>query len=56
MVPVKDPGELKWYGSCHYTREREMGTLTISQKTSADKLVKKFYVTSTQRVFNFELV
>ena len=50
MVPVKNLGELRWYGGCHYTREREMGTLTISQKTFADELVKKFCVTSTQSV------
>ena len=41
MVPVKNLGELRWYGGCHYTREREMSTLTISQKTFADELVKK---------------
>ena len=39
MVPVKNLGELRWYGGCRYTREREMGTLTISQKTFADELV-----------------
>ena len=50
MVPVKNLGELRWYGGCHYTRECEMGTLTISQKTFADELVKKFCVTSTQSV------
>ena len=50
MVPVKNLGDLKWYGGCHYTREREMGTLTISQKTFADELLKKFCVTSTQSV------
>ena len=50
MVPVKNLGELRWYGGCHYTREREMGTLTISQKTFADELVKKYSVTSTQSV------
>ena len=38
MVPVKNLGELRWYGGCHYTREREMGTLTISQKTFADEI------------------
>ena len=48
MVPVKNLGELRWYGGCHYTREREMGTLTISHKTFADDLVKTFCVTSTQ--------
>ena len=50
MVSVKNLGELRWYGGCHYTREREMGTLTISQKTFADELVKTFCVTFTQRV------
>ena len=50
MVPVKNLGELRWYGGFHYTREREMGTLTISQKTFADELVKTFCVTSTQSI------
>ena len=26
MVPVKNLGELRWYGGLHYTREREMGS------------------------------
>ena len=50
MVPFKNLGELRWYGGWHYTREREMGTLTISQKTFADELVKKYSATSTQSV------
>ena len=50
MVPIKNLGELRWYRGCHYTREREMGTLTISQKTFADELVKTFCVASTQSV------
>ena len=50
MVPVKNLGELRWYGGYHYTREREMGTLTISQKAFAEELVKKFCVTSSQSV------
>ena len=50
MVPVKNLGELRGYGGCHYTREREMGTLTISQIPFADKLVKKVCVSSTQSV------
>ena len=41
MVPVKSLGELRWYGGYHYTREREMGTLTISQKPFADESVEK---------------
>ncbi|CAM9728232.1 unnamed protein product [Ascophyllum nodosum] len=50
MVPVKNLGELRWYGGCHYTRERATGTLTISQKKFADELVKKNCVTCTQSV------
>ena len=50
MVPVKKLGELRWYGGCHYTREQETGTLTISQKTFPDELVKTFCVTSTKSV------
>ena len=50
MVPVKNLGELRWYGGCHYIREREMGTLTISQKMFADELVKRVCATSTQSV------
>ena len=50
MVPVKNLGELRWNEGCHFTREREMDTLKISQKTFADELVKKFCVTSTQSV------
>ena len=47
MVPVKNLGELREYGGCHYTREWGMGTLTISQKTFADELVKNNCVIST---------
>ena len=50
IVPVKNLGELRWYGGCHHTRERAMGTLMISQKTFADELVKKNCVTFTQSV------
>ena len=50
MVSVKNLGELRWYGGCHYTREREMGTPTISQKTFANELAKTFSVTSTSSV------
>ena len=50
MVPVKNLGELRWNGGCHYTREQEMGTLTVSQKMFADELVKKYCVTSAQSV------
>ena len=50
MVPVTNLGELRRCGGCHYKREQEMGTLTISQKTFADELVKMFRVTSMTSV------
>ena len=50
MVPVKSLGELRWYGGCHYTRERQTGTLTMSQKPFPDKLVKKNGLTPKQSV------
>ena len=50
MVPVKNLGELRLYGSCRYTREWERGTLTISQKTFTDEFVKNVCVTSEQNV------
>ena len=50
MVPVKNLGELRRYGGCYYTREREIDTLTISQKTFADELVRRLCATSEQSV------
>ena len=32
-IPVKNIGELKWYRGCRYSRDRERGTLAISQKS-----------------------
>ena len=48
--PVKNLGDLKWYGGCRYSRDRKRGTLTISQQSFAEELVKKFRVTSVQSV------
>ena len=45
-IPVKNLGDLKWYGGCRYSRDRKRGTLTISQQSFAQELVKKFRVTS----------
>ena len=51
MVQVKNLRELRWYGGYHYTREREKGTLTTSQKMLDDKLVRTICcVTSEQSV------
>ena len=47
---VNNLGDLKWYGGCRYSRDRERGTLTISQQSFAEELVKKFCVTSVQSV------
>ena len=49
-IPVKNLGDLKWYGGCRYPRDRKRGTLTKSQQSFAEELVKKFRVTSVQSV------
>ena len=49
-IPVKNLGDLKWYGGCRYSRDSKRVTLTISQQSFADELVKKFRVTSVQSV------
>ena len=49
-IPVKNQGELKGYGGCRYLGCRERGTLTISQQSFAEELVKKFRVASVQSV------
>ena len=50
MIPVKNLGELRWYGGYHYSRNRERGTLTISQQSFAEELGKKFGVTNERNV------
>ena len=47
-IPVKNLGEFKWYGGWRYSRDRERGTLTVSQQSFAEELVKKFHETSAQ--------
>ena len=49
-IPVKNLEELKWYGGCHCSSDRERGTLTIPQQSFAEELVKKFRVTFIQSV------
>ena len=49
-IPVKNLGDLKRYGGCRYSRDRKRGTLTISQQSFAEELVKKFRVTFIQSV------
>ena len=51
LIPVKNLGELKWYGGYHYSRDRKRGTLTISQQNFAE-LVKRF-MSILRRVFHF---
>ena len=34
-IPVKNLGDLKWYGGYRYSRDRKRGTLTISQQSFA---------------------
>ena len=49
-IPVKNLGDLKWYGGCRYSRDRKRGTLTIFQQSFSEELVNKFRVTSVQSV------
>ena len=42
LVQFKNLGEVRWFGGCHYWRDYERGTLTISQKTLAE-LVRNVY-------------
>ena len=49
-IPVKNLGELKWYGGYRYLRDRKRGTLTISQQSFAKELVNKFDMTSVQNI------
>ena len=49
-IPVKNLGDLKWYGGCRYLRDRKRGNITISQQSFAEALVKKILVTSVQSV------
>ena len=50
LVPVRNLVELRWFVGCHYSLDREKGTLTISQQAFADELVRKFQVISEQDV------
>ena len=33
-IPVKNLGELKWYGGCRYSKDRERGTLKLPSRVS----------------------
>ena len=49
-IPVKNLGELKWYGECRYSRDPQRGSLTISQQSFAEELVNKVDVTYVKNV------
>ena len=49
-IPVKNLGELKWYGGCRYSMDPQRGTLTISQQSFAEELVNKFDATYVKNV------
>ena len=44
-VLVKNVREMKWYGRCLFSKDRQTGTLTVSQQNFVEELVKKFRVT-----------
>ena len=43
VVLVKNLAELRGYGGCHYSWDRETGTLKIFQKTFADEFVREIF-------------
>ena len=44
-VPITNLGELRWYASCRFERDRVASTVKISQQASSEKIVAKFGVT-----------
>lgn len=44
-VPITNLGELRWYAGCRFSRDRFLGTVTISQQAVAENMVAKFGVT-----------
>ena len=47
-VPTSDLGPLRWYAGLRFTRDKLLGTITISQQAVAEKIVAKFGVTSNR--------
>ena len=43
-VSITNPGELRLYTGCHFSRDFDAGTITISQQTVAETMVAKFGV------------
>ena len=46
LVPINNLGELRWYAGCHYSRDKVVGLLTISQTSFTEKMVNQFGVTA----------
>ena len=44
-VPITNLGELRLYAGCHFSRDLDAGTITISQQTVAETMVAKFGIT-----------
>ena len=44
-VPITNLGELRLYAGCHFSRDFDAGTITISQQTVVETMVAKFGVT-----------
>ena len=49
LAPINNLGEPRWYAGCHYSRDKVVGLLTVSQKAFAEKTVKPFGVTAASR-------
>lgn len=48
-VPITDLGELRWYAGRRFSRDRVLGTVTISQQAVAERIVVKFGVTQKNK-------
>lgn len=50
LVPINNAEELALHIGCYFTGDSKSSFLTVWQKTLAEKLVKKFGITSSSRV------
>ena len=47
-VPITNLGELRWYAGCRFSRDTVLGTVAMSQRAFAEKIVAKFGVTQNK--------
>ena len=49
LVPINNLGALRWYAGCCLVRDLDAGTLTLSQRASAENTTTTFGVCSGRR-------